>query len=63
VSTAVGVGPPVTVTVKWNTVLVVPLVGETDPAKVVVPHENASVVIGFRSRASKVAPIASDAAR
>ena len=63
VSTSVGVGPPVTVTVKWKSVLVVPLVGETEPLKTVEPHEKAAAVTGVRTRASRHAPIAIDAAR
>jgi hypothetical protein len=30
------------VTVKWNVVLVVPLVGDTAPVYTVVPHEDAA---------------------
>jgi hypothetical protein len=43
VKTPVGVGPPVTVTVKTNVVFVVPLPGSTLPVNTVVPHENAAV--------------------
>jgi hypothetical protein len=57
--TAVGGGPPVTVTVKWNVVAVVPLVGDTLPVKTVVPHENATTWPGTTNRPSSTTLIAS----
>ena len=48
--TAVGGGPPVTVTVKWNVVAVVPLVGDTEPVKTVVPQANAAALPGAMNR-------------
>jgi hypothetical protein len=61
VCTAVGGGPPVTVTVKWNVVAVVPVVGDTLPVKAVVPHENATTWLGTTKRPNSTTLIASDA--
>jgi hypothetical protein len=43
-------GPPVTVTMKLNVVAVVPLVGDTDPVKTVVPQVNAATRPGATNR-------------
>ncbi len=61
VSTWVGGGPLVTMTVNWKTVAVVPLVGEADPVKLVDPHVIAKAADGVRNRAHRKAPIATDA--
>jgi hypothetical protein len=57
--TAVGGGPPVTVTVNWNVVAVVPLVGDTLPVKEVVPHEIATTWPGATNRPNITTLIAS----
>ena len=57
--TAVGGGPPVTVTVNWNVVAVVPLVGVTDPVNTVLPHENATALPGARNMPNSTTLIAS----
>jgi hypothetical protein len=61
VPTKVDGGPLVTTTLNWKTVAVVPLVGETDPVKVVDPHVIAKAADGVRRRASSETPIANDA--
>jgi hypothetical protein len=57
--TDVGVGPPVTVTVKWNVVAVVPLVGDTEPVNTVVPQVNAATWPGATNRPNNTTLIAS----